>query len=103
MITAITVLAVYFETSTQSLVVYSVTLWQLLRRAHRPGLVRTALSRIFAALLYEIIGLVAILEKPSDTSVPTSTLVTLAVFVVIQWVWQLNSVLDGRLTRQQGQ
>jgi hypothetical protein len=76
-----------------SVIIYMAALGQLLIGPHRPGLARTALCRIVAALLY--VG-VALLTLQTNTQGP---LVGLGVFTVVQLMWQANAVADVRLTR----
>jgi hypothetical protein len=77
-----------------SVVVYMSALGQLLVGEKRPGLVRTAICRLLAALLYVGVGL-ATLESGQQ-----GPLVGLAVFTIVQLMWQANSIADVRLSRK---
>lgn len=78
-----------------SVVIYMAALGQLLIGHHQPGMTRTAVCRLVAALLY--VG-VALLTLHTNEKGP---LVGLGVFTVVQLMWQFNSVADVRLTRKQ--
>jgi hypothetical protein len=86
--------ALLLTVSLVSVVVYMSALGQLLVGEKRPGLVRTALCRLFAALLYVGVGL-ATLESGQQ-----GPLVGLAVFTIAQLIWQANAIADVRLTRK---
>jgi hypothetical protein len=77
-----------------SVVIYMVSLGQLLIQDHRPGLVRTAVCRILAALLY--VG-VALITLRTNTQGP---LIGLGVFTVVQLMWQANAIADVMMTRK---
>lgn len=94
--------AIYFLVATMSLTTYIISLYKLLRRDHRPGLVRTALSRLVAACLYEAIGIVSIFQVHNNhNQITLSSIITLGIFAGIQILWQINSWLDVALTRKQ--
>jgi hypothetical protein len=81
--------------ATAGLTVYGLSLWRLLRRPHRRGLVRTAVCRVAVAVLYLSIAVATLVgHSLSDAA-------ALAVFIAIQLVWQANSVADVRLSRRQ--
>ena len=77
-----------------SVLTYMVALGQLLSRPRRPGLVRTGLCRLFAALLYVGVGLTTL---HTHTQGP---LIGLGVFTAVQVMWQANAVADVRLARR---
>lgn len=78
-----------------SVVIYMAALGQILVGQHQAGMIRTAVCRLLAALLY--VG-VALLTLHTNEKGP---LVGLGVFTVVQLMWQFNSIADVRLTRQQ--
>jgi hypothetical protein len=86
--------ALLLVVSLVSVVVYMSALGQLLIGEKRPGLIRTAVCRLFAALLYVGVGL-ATLESGQQ-----GPLVGLAVFTIVQLMWQANAIADVRLTRK---
>jgi hypothetical protein len=59
---------------------------------HRPGLIRTAICRVVAAVLYVLLG-------SAVPSVAASTAVTLslACFAGVQVMWIINGIADARL------
>lgn len=77
-----------------SVLIYMVALGQLLAGPRRSGLVRTALCRLVAALLYVAVGLLTLHTHSQGP------LVGLGVFTVVQVMWQANAVADVRLTRR---
>lgn len=77
-----------------SVVIYMAALGQLLSGPKREGLVRTALCRLAAALLYVGVGL---LTLHTNTEGP---LVGLGVLTAVQVMWQTNAVADVRLARR---
>jgi hypothetical protein len=86
--------ALLLAVSLVSVVVYMSALGQLLIGEKRPGLVRTAMCRLLAALLYVGVGL-ATLESGQQ-----GPLLGLAVFTLVQLMWQANAIADVRLTRK---
>jgi hypothetical protein len=76
-----------------SVVVYMIALGQLLVGAHHRGLVRTAMCRLFAALLYVGVALATLHRNDQGP------LIGLGVFTVVQLMWQANSMADVVLTR----
>lgn len=78
-----------------SVVIYMAALGQLLVGEHQPGMIRTAVCRLLAALLY--VG-VALLTLHTNETGP---LIGLGVFTAVQLMWQFNSIADVRLTRKQ--
>lgn len=77
-----------------SVLIYMTALGQLLTGPHRPGLVRTGVCRLFAALLYVGVALATLAEHSGGP------LFGLGVFTVVQLMWQANSIADVRLTRE---
>jgi len=77
--------------SLTSLCVYLVSLHKLLTGPRRLGLVRTALCRVTAACLYTIIAMATLANKPETGTI------SIVVFVVVQLMWQANSIADVRL------
>lgn len=75
-----------------SLSVYLATLHRLMSAPRRPGLVRTAVCRVIAAVLYALTAIATLLSHP------VGPLIGLGVFTVVQIGWQVNSLLDVRLT-----
>jgi hypothetical protein len=86
--------ALLLAVSLVSVVIYMSALGQLLIGTRRPGLVRTAVCRLFAALLYVGVGLTTLQTSQNGP------LIGLGVFTVVQLMWQANSVADVRLARQ---
>lgn len=86
--------ALLLAVSLVSVAVYMSSLGQLLIGEKRPGLVRTAVCRLFAALLYVGVGL-ATLQSGQQ-----GPLLGLGVFTVVQLMWQVNSIADVLLTRK---
>jgi hypothetical protein len=76
-----------------SVMVYMVALGQLLVGAHHRGLVRTAVCRLVAALLYVGVALATLHRNDQGP------LIGLGVFTVVQLMWQANSIADVVLTR----
>jgi cell division protein FtsB len=77
-----------------SVMIYAAALGQILVGEHRPGLVRTAICRIAAALLYVWVGLATVHEHVQGP------LLGLGIFTAVQLMWQINSVADVRMTRK---
>lgn len=77
-----------------SVVIYMASLGQLLIRARPPGMIRTSICRLLAALLYVGVGLIT-LETHE-----TGPLVGLGVFTAVQLMWQANSIADVMLSRR---
>jgi hypothetical protein len=77
-----------------SVLTYMVALGQLLSGPRRVGLVRTALCRLFAALLYVGVGLMTLHTHAQGP------LIGLGVFTAVQVMWQANAVADVRLARR---
>jgi hypothetical protein len=61
------------------------------------GLVRTARCRVAAAMSYVLLGSAMVVWRHSFP------VVTVAVFTVVQIMWQLNSFADVRLRRRLGE
>lgn len=77
-----------------SVVIYMTALGQLLIHERQPGMLRTAICRLFAALLYVGVGLLTVVTNEKGP------LIGLAVFTIVQLIWQANSVADVRLARR---
>lgn len=81
-------------TASVGVVVYGLSLWRLLHRPHRRGLVRTATCRVGAAVLYGAIAVATLLGAGLGDAT------ALVVFIAVQLVWMVNSIADAALTRQ---
>jgi hypothetical protein len=98
----VTPLAILFlVVSVSSLGVQGVALWRVAHafadtrmkiRVH-DGMVRTAVCRTVAALLYVTTGIAAL------TAHPFLPVVALAVLLSVQVMWQINAIADVRLRR----
>jgi hypothetical protein len=77
-----------------SLTVYLASLSRLLVHPRRRGLIRTALCRVLAACLYVVISMATLTRSPS------AGMISIGVFVIIQFMWQANSIADVLLTRR---
>lgn len=77
-----------------SVLIYMVALGQILVNEHQQGMVRTAVCRLLAALLYVGVGLLTIQTHEKGP------LVGLGVFTVVQLMWQFNSIADLLLVRR---
>jgi hypothetical protein len=93
--TALAVGSVLWLTSVVSLAVYFISLVRLLEQQHNAGLVRTVACRVFAAFLYIVISMSTIAGHKS------SPIITVSTFIVIQVMWQVNSIADVYLARRQ--
>jgi hypothetical protein len=78
-----------------SLTTYSIALYRLVTQPHHKGLVRTALCRVVAALLYTVVGLASITQNPY------SGIIALVVFMGVQVIWQCNSIADVVITKRE--
>lgn len=78
-----------------SLTTYSISFYRLTQQAHHKGLVRTATCRIVAALIYIAVGVV------STVGSEYSTVVALIAFVIVQLIWQSNSIADVMITKRE--
>ena len=92
--TAFTIGCALLATSVASLAVYVASLLRLLAAPDNRGLVRTTACRVIAASLYILISMATIAGHR------TSGLITVATFIVIQAMWQLNSIADVFLVRR---
>ena len=92
--TALAIGCVLLATSVASLAVYVMSLLRLLAAPDNRGLVRTTACRVVAAFLYIVISMATIAGHR------TSGLITVATFIVIQAMWQLNSIADVFLARR---
>lgn len=92
--TVFTVGCILLGTSAASLAVYVLSLLRLLASPHNRGLVRTTGCRVVAAFLYIVISMATIAGHR------TSGLITVATFIVIQLIWQANSIADVFLARR---
>lgn len=92
--TALFVGSVLLVTSLTSLAVYFVALVRLLEQPHNAGLVRTVACRVVAAFLYTVISMSTIAGHKS------SAIITISAFIVIQVMWQVNSIADVHLARR---
>jgi hypothetical protein len=75
----------------------SVQAWalrRLWRAVHMPGLVRTSACRVVCAVLYVLVGLNAWLPKWAVLQV------TFVAFCLTQATWQINALMDVRLSRR---
>lgn len=70
------------------------TLWRLLHRPRRPGLVRTAACRVVAAVLYVGVALATLYD------VDAGPVIGLGVFAAAQLIWQVNGLLDLRIAQR---
>jgi hypothetical protein len=77
--------------SLTSLSVYLVSLYKLLTNSKQIGLVRTAICRVTAACLYTVIAMSTLAHKPN------TGILSMVVFVIVQLMWQANSIADVRL------
>jgi hypothetical protein len=85
--------ALLLAVSLVSVVIYMTALGQLLIGAHHRGLVRTAVCRLVAALLYVGVALATLHRNDQGP------LIGLGVFTAVQLMWQANSIADVILTR----
>jgi hypothetical protein len=81
--------------SLMSMAVYLISLFRLVAQPYRRGLVRTAVCRVAAAGMYTVIAMATL------SSNPKTGMISVGVFVVIQLMWQANSVADVLLTRRE--
>lgn len=82
---------VFLVVASMNLATYTVVLVVVRRPPRRPGLVRTATSRVLVALCYIGVATATIVGwSHLDTLVVT-------VLIVVSLTWQVNSLLDGRL------
>jgi len=92
--TAFAIGCILLVTSLVSLAIYLISLLRLLEHTENKGLVRTATCRVAAAGLYTVISMSTIAGHKS------SGLITVSTFIVIQLMWQVNSIADVYLARR---
>lgn len=78
-----------------SMGVYFVALINLVAVPHRRGIVRTAACRVTASFGYVMISVATIAHNP------ISGYISIGVFVLVQFMWQANSITDVLSARKE--